>query len=460
MGDNPETTKAVRVGIIRSREQPLEERVEIFILRMNFSKTIWSFLFFFFLFFWVTTFVILSFWIVNYSDFLSLRVQVDAKILSPSDLERRRRRTRMRWWVPSTLALANLVAGAAQTSSSLPLAFGVEFEFIFPTWTEALNAEQRFTAAALAIYQLGIASETFCSYADAHKQTEWWKVAPDISLVGPVGGFEVVSPILDGEGSVDQVEKVMQGMTNFEAILSESTDFHVHVDATGRSVDEIRNVLKNFIYFEGALDYFQPPNHQAGNNPYTKSLSAHFDSPTMAYKLLDSCTNIECLVDLVQSGASREDKRQHKLNLAPHGDAMSIEFRGHHGTTDSKTATHWVRFTNLFVHGSFKGQVARPDAAVTVEDKLKQMFNMFLPDEASEFFKFYKSRAEALAAKIKEEGPDSILTAKIASLDDLFPDNAGLNDDARAALEAQRRHYERLQMRRKYEKLKNLPTYA
>jgi len=269
--------------------------------------------------------------------------------------------------------LAGSVAVRQPTEDLLPLNFGTEFEYIFPDSALSLSDDEKIASLNAIMVKHGVKAR-FYDYKASHEvgAVPQWKIVPDESLVN---GFEVVSPPIS---DLNQVRSVLNAMKDYGAQLSEVTDFHVHVDATGKSVEQIRNVLKNFIMFEAVMDATQPPNHQGNSNVWMQSNSAHFVNPATAYTAFDECEDLACLYDTSQP-ATGLGPRVHKLNLADHGDSVTLEFRGHHGTLEASEVAAWVKMLNMFVQSSFGGKVAPlVTAALPAMDRMNVFFDLLL----------------------------------------------------------------------------------
>jgi hypothetical protein len=256
------------------------------------------------------------------------------------------------------------------------LKFGIELEYIFPDEALERSDDQKILDLTSLLAKHGVIGK-FYDYEAAHKVgvTPHWKIVPDESLIN---GFEVVSPPIQ---DLQQVRGVLNAMKEYGAKLSETTDFHVHMDATGRSVEQIGNVLKNFVTFEGTMDTSQPLNHRGNSNVWMQSNSAHFISAAKAHAAFDSCDSLTCLYATSQP-ATGLGPRVHKLNMAEHSDSISLEFRGHHGTLSAGEVVNWVRLLDMFVSNSFNGLVADPISSTwSHPERLSYLFKLLLNDD-------------------------------------------------------------------------------
>ena len=146
------------------------------------------------------------------------------------------------------------------------LAFGLELEYLFPP---DASPATKFEDLQRRLEANGLPTRFFSTYSLAHDTSHTnWKLVPDISLIGPQGGFEFVSPILsDTSDWRSAIEQALYAMKSAGAALSPETDFHVHVNATGADIPSIRRVYKNFLSLEPVFDLLQPPNHRGPPPP-------------------------------------------------------------------------------------------------------------------------------------------------------------------------------------------------
>jgi len=289
------------------------------------------------------------------------------------------------------------------------LNFGIELEYIFPESALVQTDDQKIVGLVEILKQHGVPGK-FYGYEESHKVgiTPQWKIVPDESLTN---GFEIVSPPIN---NIDQVRKVLDAMKKYGSTVSETTDFHVHVDATNRSVEEVRNVLKNFIVFESTMDLAQPTNHRGNSNVWMQSNSAHFDSPASAYSTFDECETLQCLY-FTNQPATGLGSRVHKLNLAEHPNSVTLEFRGHHGTLESGEVASWVKFLTVFVRRSFEGVVADSKAGrMSPTDRMAYMFDLLL-DNDKELIKNYIHRVFDQSRKSFLTAEDSIFNKPVLS---------------------------------------------
>ena len=61
-----------------------------------------------------------------------------------------------------------------------------------------------------------------------HETRDYWKIVPDSSVHG---GFEVVSPVLEGEAGLEQLRTVVTALDDMGGTVNKTCGYHVHFDA-------------------------------------------------------------------------------------------------------------------------------------------------------------------------------------------------------------------------------------
>lgn len=170
-----------------------------------------------------------------------------------------------------------------------------------------------------------------------HETRGYWKIVSDASIMG-AQSFELVSPILQGEAGLEEVEKVCQALKACNARINKSCGFHVHFDAQAINLNAWKNLYKNYAALETTIDSFMPISRRADNNTYCKSLKV----AGLADKLnwATSLTKIEEIF-----GGSR----YFKINPTSHLRHNTVEFRQHSGTVEFEKISNWLRFLHNLV---------------------------------------------------------------------------------------------------------------
>lgn len=167
-----------------------------------------------------------------------------------------------------------------------------------------------------------------------HDTTEHWKLVTDSSLNGN-DTFELVSPILEGEAGLEELEKVCWVLDLCDVKVNDSCGFHVHMDASGFSMDTWKNLALTYKHLEPVIDPFMPGSRR--NNQYCQSLQNISDT---------SIQNASTITDLQHVF---HDRRYNKVNLEAYSRHRTVEFRQHSGTTNFTKMEKWIRFLNGLV---------------------------------------------------------------------------------------------------------------
>ena len=146
--------------------------------------------------------------------------------------------------------------------------FGIELE--------CFNATQ--IQVAQALVNAGINAVT-SGYSGSNYAL--WQIKTDGSIQG-INGFEVVSPILEGEAGIAEARKVCEVLVAIGAKVNQSCGFHIHHNAKNWGIQEFRNLFKRVAKFEAALDSVQPTSRRANNNRYCKSIVMNTVAETFA----------------------------------------------------------------------------------------------------------------------------------------------------------------------------------
>jgi len=180
-----------------------------------------------------------------------------------------------------------------------------------------------------------------------HTTTPHWKAVTDGSLGG--GGFEIVSPVLNGEAGLAEVKKVARLLEALGATVDQACGLHVHIDANGLTVDTVKKIVERYARHEEAIDTFMPPSRRSDSNRYCHTLRSG------------------CATDIIRSTASDTSRlasyqpgRYYKVNLQSlrlHG---TVEFRQHSGSVDGIKVANWIRFCLAFVQRSAELAASAP----------------------------------------------------------------------------------------------------
>lgn len=197
--------------------------------------------------------------------------------------------------------------------------FGIELEIVGITQDAALRA--------LKAVRIKVRSETY-----NHATRNYWKIVPDGSVNN---GFEVVSPILEGEAGIEEAEIVARALEDAGAYANRTCGFHVHFEAMGLELDHIKNILRRYAAHESEIDAFMPKSRRGNANHYCQSLNGLCNA-------FENAATTEALVNCQPS-------RYYKVNLKSYHRHGTIEFRQHSGTVNAMKICNWIRFLSEFI---------------------------------------------------------------------------------------------------------------
>lgn len=211
--------------------------------------------------------------------------------------------------------------------------FGIELEITGIT-------EEKATAALRAV-GLEVSMEDY-----THATTSHWKLVPDSSVFN---GFEVVSPVLEGETGLATASAAINALKTAGAKADRSCGFHVHFDAQGLGVEDLRSIVNRYAAFEQQIDAFMPPSRRGNTNTYCRTVC------NLAHnRRFQEARNVSAL-------AAAQGGRYYKVNLQSLHRHGTIEFRQHNGIVDADRALNWIRMLDAFIAESMR--IARTEPA-------------------------------------------------------------------------------------------------
>lgn len=192
-------------------------------------------------------------------------------------------------------------------------------------------------------------------YALAKKSHHVWALMHDGSLVcnrdrPNCNLWELKSRVLRGQDGIAECKRVIEAARSRASIeVNKSMGFHVHVDRSGLSLSQLKNVCILFVRFEQTMDSFMPKSRRGNNNKY----GASNRSVVQRREILPSCDSVKELVEAMNPGGP--GSRYFKLNLRT-GDKETFEFRQHSATASSEKVTCFLHFCLAFVRNSADGR--------------------------------------------------------------------------------------------------------
>lgn len=199
--------------------------------------------------------------------------------------------------------------------------FGVELEIVGISKEQAIRA---LAAVDIIAYDAGY----------THMTTLDWKVVDDSSVLG---GFEVVSPVLEGETGLETLRTAAHALADAGATANRSCGLHVHIDAHGMTVENIRTIVCRYASFEEEIDAFMPPSRRGNTNGYCYSVRQVAENE--AFRSARTVAQL----------ATAQRSRYFKVNLQAFRRHGTIEFRQHSGSVNATKICNWVQLLQDFV---------------------------------------------------------------------------------------------------------------
>ncbi len=205
--------------------------------------------------------------------------------------------------------------------------FGVEIEFRSTAIDSLAHA---LTAAGV---------ETFVEHYN-HTTRPHWKIVSDASC-----GYEIVSPILQGESGLYQLERVCEIMQAENIQISRSTGVHVHLEAADLTRADVATIVKRYHENERTIDTWFPVSRRGTNNTYCRPVARSINMTRLDQGDAEGPARQAALAQNIRFG------KVNLQSLTAHG---TIEFRQHAGSTDFAKIGNWVLFLMNFVEHSRK----------------------------------------------------------------------------------------------------------
>lgn len=215
--------------------------------------------------------------------------------------------------------------------------FGIELEIANITRETALRA--------LRAVGINVRDESYNHATRTH-----WKLVPDGSVCC---GFEVVSPVLQGEAGIEEAMTVAAALDDAGAGVNRSCGFHVHFDASDLNAGDIKTIVERYAAHEAEIDAVMPPSRRGDVNTYCGAVSRFL------HARFRNASTIEEL-------ARAQGDRYYKVNLQSFALHGTIEFRQHSGTLNVGKISNWVRFLGEFIDAC-KAQAAPAPVVPVVE---------------------------------------------------------------------------------------------
>lgn len=215
-----------------------------------------------------------------------------------------------------------------RTSQTIPASIQLDYTFTrkFGIEIEAYNCTREKLASELRSAGIDVAIEGY-----NHTTRNHWKLVTDSSLTGN-NTFELVSPVLEGEAGLKELEKVCWVLEFCDVKVNDSCGLHIHMDAADFDLQTWKNLALSYKHLERVIDSFMPQSRR--QNYYCKSLSSI------------SASDIQAAQSIYDLRAAFGNHRYRKVNLEAYARHRTVEFRQHSGTTNFTKMENWIRFLN------------------------------------------------------------------------------------------------------------------
>jgi hypothetical protein len=260
--------------------------------------------------------------------------------------------------------------------------FGVEIEF-FGCTREAVANE---------ITRRGVKCEVQgYNHTDS---TTTWKLVTDSSVTSTGtgnyrGGNEIVSPILEGENGLKQLQIVCESLNACGAKVDKTCGIHVHLDAADLTVQNWKNIILTYAKYQDTINGIMPISRR--HNNYCETYSDYLVARYMNATTLNELVNITT--------------RYHVINTEAYLRHSTIEFRQHSGSTEYDKIASWIQFLMAFVQYTKTMRKSANNEKLTsslANQWMNLMDNLVKSGLDKEVRSFYAKRRNELAKKIGE----------------------------------------------------------
>lgn len=233
---------------------------------------------------------------------------------------------------------------ATQTTSSLP-EIDYTFNRRFGVEIEAYNCSRERLADELREAGISVAVEGY-----NHNTRNHWKLVTDSSLSGN-NTFELVSPILEGENGLRELEKVCWVLDLCDVKVNDSCGLHVHMDAADFTINTWKNLALSYKNLENVINAFMPNSRR--NNYYCKGLGNISDRMILEANTINELQTVF------------GNDRYRKVNLQAYSRHRTVEFRQHGGSTNFTKMSNWILFLGRMITFA---QQAKVEAGTTLQN--------------------------------------------------------------------------------------------
>lgn len=175
-----------------------------------------------------------------------------------------------------------------------------------------------------------------------HQVMSCWKLVTDVSVTGAntgLGkGLELVSPILLGDEGLDELQTVMETLTEIGAKVDRSCGLHVHHDVADYDVENFVSLHNLYYNYQKGINSIVPNSRRTSSrNVYCKGLNRQ-DMADIQY------------AQTIRQVASNIGSRYVVLNSQSYIKYGTIEFRQHSGTVEFEKLEAWIVLSHCMVN--------------------------------------------------------------------------------------------------------------
>ena len=251
--------------------------------------------------------------------------------------------------------------------------FGVELEMLTPTRGPHIGMDSHRFTQLMAEAGFNIARESY-----NHTTRGYWKVTTDISVGSD--GWELVSPILQGEAGLAELRKVCEKLVELGVKVSKKCGMHVHIGHNGMTPREKAEVFLRYAKLEKKIDWMLAPSRRGplGGNQMVCGMERWIDSP----RLMNVGSTEADWRDVVRTHIGTRYLKVNVCTFPIHNvsgvrNYPTIEFRQHQGTIEPDKVCNWVQFVMAFVETSIvkiRGSVPVEVPMVDVLGSIKKSY--------------------------------------------------------------------------------------
>lgn len=202
------------------------------------------------------------------------------------------------------------------------------------TYDRAFGVELEFIGSMRAVSNAVIAAGYSCpvvSYGHRPPPGGGWKIVPDASVYG---GGELVSPKLQGAAGIAEMKTVVQA-ASVVATVNRKCGMHVHLDATGESLDDIKKFIWSYVSRQAGISGLVAPSRRSNSCDLARAWTAQ------DIERLDSISDLATLRSYFPPDSGQRYRTVNVCSYARHG---TVEVRQHQGTLNPAKVEAWVRF--------------------------------------------------------------------------------------------------------------------